>query len=108
MKTALIAFLILSAACALPLAAQDKPSAPKPGLQAQAQMETRIYSVKPEALAKLFGSKLSSGEMMELLRARGVAFEEGSAIACDRDAGRLVVKNSPGSLAKLEALLKTL
>lgn len=54
---------------------------------------TAMKSVTSEALKKYFSD-------------RGIPFEEGSAIAYDKRAGKLIVKNTLENLRKLEALIR--
>ncbi|OGV49579.1 MAG: hypothetical protein A2X49_06350 [Lentisphaerae bacterium GWF2_52_8] len=48
----------------------------------------------------------SSGKLKEFFELRGIPFENGSAIAYDKRAGKLIVKNTPENLRRLEMLLR--
>ncbi len=67
----------------------------KAGGEAGKAATKMMNSATSEALTKFFND-------------RGVPFEEGSAIAYDKRAGKLIVKNTPENLRKLESLLRDL
>ncbi len=50
----------------------------------------------------------TSEALMKYFSERGVPFDEGSAIAYDKRAGKLIVKNTPENLRKLESLIRDL
>jgi len=60
-----------------------------------------------QATTKIVNTATSEA-LMKYFNDRGVPFEEGSAIAYDKRAGKLIVKNTPENLRKLESLLRDL
>lgn len=85
-----------------------------PATESGGDLETRSYNLPPSLLANLGGGTREGGgqeitpaELGALvLKNIGVSLLEGSSAACFRDTGKLVVRNTPNELNKVEQRIR--
>jgi len=79
-----------------------------PATETGGELETRSYSLPPSLIANLPGASSDPKTLGdEVLRNIGVNVDvEGASSACFRDTGKMVVRNTPGELNKIEARIR--
>ena len=86
-----------------------------PVMESGGELETRNYNLPPSLLANLAGggTQKADGEGMGpkklgelVLKNIGVALLEGSSAVCFRETGKLVVRNTPNELRKIEQRIR--
>lgn len=84
-----------------------------PATETGGDLETRSYNLPPSLLANLSGGAGGGGQEVApaelgalVLKNIGVSLLEGSSAACFRDTGKLVVRNTPNELNKVEQRIR--
>ena len=79
-----------------------------PATETGGELETRSYTLPPSLIANLPGASSDPKTLGdEVLKNIGVNVEvEGASSACFRDTGKMVVRNTPGELNKIEARIR--